>query len=461
MIENIPIELENDAIRLLQYLVHSKRPLKLAEAKEVIATQIENEAQGFNVKRRLFYEMDILNYCPGLLTVVRATDKELHLAHFSVKEYLLGQKGFDIRTASISITRTCLTYLTDINSSHKGLQKDFPMARYAAEVWTGYAALAQASDDIVRMVVRFLECEPTFQRWARLYQADHSWAIEPGPPKGSRLYYACLAGLVGPARNIIQNGADVNAQGGSYGNALQAASFKGYQEIIELLLDKGADVNAQGGSYGNSLQAASLGGHQEIIKLLLDNGADVNARGGHYGNALQAASLGGHQGIIKLLLDKGADVNAQGGSYGNSLQAASLGGHQEIIKILLDNGADVNARGGSYGNTLQAALSGGHQEIIELLLDKGADVNAQGGSYGNALQAASSGGHQEIIKLLLDKGADVNARGGHYGNALQAALSGGHQGIVKLLQRKGANTSLPKRSGSMTLSSSAKKPRRI
>jgi hypothetical protein len=32
-------------------------------------------------------------------------------------------------------------------------------------------------------------------------------------------------------------------------------------------LDKGADVNAQGGYYGNALQAASVGGHQEIVKL--------------------------------------------------------------------------------------------------------------------------------------------------------------------------------------------------
>jgi hypothetical protein len=44
-----------------------------------------------------------------------------------------------------------------------------------------------------------------------------------------------------------------------------------------MLLDKGADVNAQGGDYGNALQAASAGGHEAVVKLLLDKGADVNA----------------------------------------------------------------------------------------------------------------------------------------------------------------------------------------
>ncbi|OQE13833.1 hypothetical protein PENFLA_c043G02908 [Penicillium flavigenum] len=91
------------------------------------------------------------------------------------------------------------------------------------------------------------------------------------------------------------------AEGGEYGNALQAASWRGYKEIVKLLLDNGADVNAQGGEYGNALQAASSIGHEEIAKLLLDNGADVNAQGGYGGNALKVAVVEGHQAIIDML----------------------------------------------------------------------------------------------------------------------------------------------------------------
>jgi ankyrin repeat protein len=68
---------------------------------------------------------------------------------------------------------------------------------------------------------------------------------------------------------------------------------------VKLLLDNGAEVSAQGGKYGNALQAASAGGHE------------VNAQGGKYGNALQAASSGGHEAIVKLLLDKGADARVE------------------------------------------------------------------------------------------------------------------------------------------------------
>ena len=80
----------------------------------------------------------------------------------------------------------------------------------------------------------------------------------------------------------------INAQGGYCGNALQAASDRGHDQVVQMLLDKGADVNAQCGIYGNALQAASEGGYEQVVQMLLDNGVDVNAQGGSYGNALQA-----------------------------------------------------------------------------------------------------------------------------------------------------------------------------
>jgi ankyrin repeat protein len=55
---------------------------------------------------------------------------------------------------------------------------------------------------------------------------------------------------------------------------------------VRLLLEKRADVNAQGGEYGNALQAASYQGDKAVVRLLLDKGADVNTQGRRRGNAL-------------------------------------------------------------------------------------------------------------------------------------------------------------------------------
>ncbi|KAF2718081.1 hypothetical protein K431DRAFT_231595, partial [Polychaeton citri CBS 116435] len=60
------------------------------------------------------------------------------------------------------------------------------------------------------------------------------------------------------------------AEGGEYGNALQAASLRGHTETVQLLLDSGANFNVQGG-------------HTETVQLLLKNGTDVDS--GERGNA--------------------------------------------------------------------------------------------------------------------------------------------------------------------------------
>jgi ankyrin repeat protein len=76
---------------------------------------------------------------------------------------------------------------------------------------------------------------------------------------------------------------------------------------VRILLEKGADVNAQGGYYGNALQAAiTMEGSENIVRLLLEKGADVNAKRGYYGNALQAAICFGNEYVVQLLRERGA-----------------------------------------------------------------------------------------------------------------------------------------------------------
>jgi ankyrin repeat protein len=41
---------------------------------------------------------------------------------------------------------------------------------------------------------------------------------------------------------------------------------------VKLLLENGADVNAQGEPYDTALWAASTNGHEQIVKLLLGKG---------------------------------------------------------------------------------------------------------------------------------------------------------------------------------------------
>ncbi len=53
------------------------------------------------------------------------------------------------------------------------------------------------------------------------------------------LYYASFAELIRSVKSILDKGADVNAQGGYYGNALKAASKGDYDQVVQMLLAKG------------------------------------------------------------------------------------------------------------------------------------------------------------------------------------------------------------------------------
>ncbi|KAL6792822.1 ankyrin repeat-containing domain protein [Trichoderma sp. SZMC 28012] len=255
----------------------------------------------------------------------------------------------------------------------------------------------------------------------------------------SLLYHCAYDGSTSMAQLLLENGASVNVnlQAGQFGNALQAASSHGHIEMMLLLLDHGAEVNAQGGYYGTALNAAcqSLFSDHAIhaVRLLLEHGSDVNIGGGEFGSALQTVCARfipkTSNTLAQILLDYGADVNARGGRYGAALQAACV--HSPTtVQLLLDRGADVNAEGGEYGTALQAAsaLHSCHLDLVQLLVDRGADVNANGGPYGSCLQIACSNGRvlrceggMDVIRTLLQRGADPLIHKGQYPNPYHSA----------------------------------------
>jgi ankyrin repeat protein len=122
---------------------------------------------------------------------------------------------------------------------------------------------------------------------------------------------------------LLKCGADVNVEAGHYGFALQSActTESGYfpLEVIDtpmwenigaiLLLDNcpNININAKGGNFGSALQAAAHSGQTESVRLLIQKGADVNAQGGKYRNALNAAIIRGFWDIVRVLLENGAE----------------------------------------------------------------------------------------------------------------------------------------------------------
>ncbi|KAI0572068.1 multiple ankyrin repeats single kh domain protein [Pyrenophora tritici-repentis] len=505
------------AMRILQWLSFSARPLSVEEIAEVVAIDVTRDL-AFDRDEVLEDPLEVLDICSSLVTITTnevdrrlgSTQRIVALAHHSVQEYLVSDrikqglaKQYSMQEAKChnAIARGSLNYLIQLEQPlSRETLKAFALARYTAEFWSSH--LRNAGDDIEhasRLAMSlFAIKEPAYLTWIQLCDPDHPWrkpdlerSLDSIP---TPLYYAALLDLRTITRMLLGKGADINAQGGFYGNALQAASLKGHEQVVETLLDKGADVNAQSGHYGNALQAASAGRHEHVVEALLDKGADVNAQSEEYGNALYAASARGYEQIVKMLLDRGADVNAQSGRYSNTLLAALYGGHEQIVKMLLNQDAHSNAQGRHYGFELVAASRCGHEQVVKLLLEHCVNVRARlsankfeledasnktprkvlvhermnlikqdkyykkavesAWNHGypqivillletdpnsNALYEASKRGYGEVVMLLLNNGAEVNVQCGEYGNALQAASAQGHEQVVKTLLVNGAD----------------------
>jgi ankyrin repeat protein len=480
MLLNIDAASTDYARRILMWLCFSKRPLTVPELIDGIAVELGDHAR-LNRKRRLFDESDLLQICPGLISIAfdsKKRSKVVSIAHFSVQEYLESDRLHHPKVAffsmsgansHIEIAQTCLVYLLDPSLLNAEVSpstlKELPLLRYAARYWYKHVK----GDDplfpqIHSFVLQLFENRSyAFRNWIQIHDPDvaYDFLLRPRTRKAATpTYYSSLLGLHsvlcvsltisnGDAQTevhgklLLDKDSDVNAQGGVCGKALQAASLNGHEKVVQLLLDKNADVNAQGGKYGNALYAASINGHEKVVQLLLDKNADVNAQGGKYGNALYAASMNGHEKVVQLLLGKEADVNAQGGDDGSALCAAEERIHEKIKQLVLEMQANVTAQGGTLVNALQSASICGHENALQLLLGENADVNAQGEGCLSALYAASFAGYEKVVQLLLDKDANVNTQFEQYGNAFQAACEKGHEKVVQLLLDKDADVNAP------------------
>ncbi|KAG7289285.1 hypothetical protein NEMBOFW57_005651 [Staphylotrichum longicolle] len=285
-------------------------------------------------------------------------------------------------------------------------------------------------------------------------------------------------------RMLLDHGADINASGGVFDNALQAAAQKRRNaETVELLLKRGANVNKQGGKYGSALQAAAAASELTSVQLLLDHGAEVNAEGEEYGTAFQAACVPWEDddptvddddrfpslvyastGITRLLLDHGADVHIQGGKFGSAWHAAAAArirylDWEELMQLLLEKGVDINDARGRLQHVptalhavLQTRDPWGALQKLDFLLEHGANPNLSGGTYGLPLQAACAAYYahgrftfsESRVRHFLDRCPEinVNATGGLFGCALQAAAYSGQTKSVALLLDKGADANL-------------------
>jgi hypothetical protein len=187
---------------------------------------------------------------------------------------------------------------------------------YSAEYWPFHLRDAQMPIEETAMAKLAQLCDtdsPLYERWFPIFwRCITSFESQ---PQINAIHLAAILGHGQLLKRIMQlnQQSNINELDNDGRTALIRAAEFNCVMAVQTLLEHGADINAQGGEFGNSLQAASLYGHVRVVETLLEHGADINAQGGYYDNALKAAEEKNYTEVVKMLLERGARRKEENG----------------------------------------------------------------------------------------------------------------------------------------------------
>jgi ankyrin repeat protein len=134
-------------------------------------------------------------------------------------------------------------------------------------------------NELLRDISEYLESERDINAIAqanrRLYRLLGSYLYRYNVQQSgsSALLWAAQYGQEATAQKSLREKANIQVTNDYDEAPLLLAVKKEHRQVVKMLIDKGAEVNAQGGRYGNALQAASFRGYEAVVKMLLDKGA--------------------------------------------------------------------------------------------------------------------------------------------------------------------------------------------
>lgn len=128
------------------------------------------------------------------------------------------------------------------------------------------------------------------------------------------LHQAVIEGNFDQVRQLILEGADVNAKDQAGYTPLSYVAERGQNSLAETLIAAGANVNVTD-NYGNTpLHYAAMRGHYDMCKLLVTKGANTGTKNLMGGTPLGLARAGDHLRVVELLQTSGSKENVFAGS---------------------------------------------------------------------------------------------------------------------------------------------------
>jgi ankyrin repeat protein len=259
---------------------------------------------------------------------------------------------------------------------------------------------------------------------------------EPTESWGMPLWYAALAGDLAISKELLDRGADPNANVYASGWPLRNAWDHEDGSVKKLLLERGATLQPYMIAEAHDIAAASellsRDASEELAQELAWSAADhgcpeivelalahlhwpANDARWHWiliqpvrGAGADSARNEGHFRSMAALLRRGVDPNIS--HFGQTMLHFTAGWHvslsgkdrAQFAAMLIDHGAKLDARDDLLKSTpLAWACRWGHTELVKLLIRRGARVHeADAEPWATPMAWARRMNHDEIVRLL-------------------------------------------------------------
>ena len=212
---------------------------------------------------------------------------------------------------------------------------------------TGCSARMDTSDEMDQQMQKMESAEARAnERASRELVAFMSFDTMFSDPQLRDLARAAGRGRENEVISLVEEGADVNAQGNQGATALFWAMREGSVRGFRTLLELGADPNIVFGDGGTVMHWAVRNRNDAYLKAALQHGGNPNLKAGQFDRTPIFEALGERRDRLDLLIEAGADVNATS-FFGTPAYTAAGRGSFDVVYKLLQNGAryDIDDNG--------------------------------------------------------------------------------------------------------------------